>query len=290
MPPFNSSSSSLPVVQSLMTTLGAHCPCHSPTPAASLAMRLRPALAAAVPSGHAHHGHHHPNGSACTHGHQHHVTGRSAGRPFATSSEDADVDYAFEMATSTIRYGRGATREVGMDMANINAKKVAVFTDAKVATLPPVRAALDSLVRAKVPHVVYDRVRVEPTDSSFLDAIRFARAEQPDAFVAVGGGSVIDTAKAANLYLCHPDADLLDFVNAPIGKGLPVMKTLKPFVAVPTTAGTGSETTGVAIFDYEPKSFKTGIASRMLKPTLGIVDPLNTRTLAPEVHVSAGLD
>ncbi|KAJ1566552.1 hypothetical protein HK405_009354 [Cladochytrium tenue] len=172
------------------------------------------------------------------------------------------------MATSTIRYGRGATREVGMDMANINAKKG----------------------RHASARSGYDRVRVEPTDSSFMDAIRFARAEQPDAIVAIGGGSVIDTAKAANLYLCHPDADLLDFVNAPIGKGLPVMKALKPFVAVPTTAGTGSETTGVAIFDYEPKSFKTGIASRMLKPTLGIVDPLNTRTLAPEVHVSAGLD
>jgi hydroxyacid-oxoacid transhydrogenase len=152
------------------------------------------------------------------------------------------------------------------------------------------REAITSLERAKVPYVVYDRVRTEPTDSSFMDAIHFVRNEQPDAFLAVGGGSTMDTCKAANLYLCHPENDFLDFVNAPIGKGLPIKKTLKPLIAVPTTAGTGSETTGVAIFDYEPKSFKTGIASRALKPLLGVVDPLNTRSMAPQVHVASGLD
>ncbi|KAJ3033843.1 Hydroxyacid-oxoacid transhydrogenase, mitochondrial [Rhizophlyctis rosea] len=77
---------------------------------------------------------------------------------------------------------------------------------------------------------------------------------------------------------------------APIGKGKIVTKAVKPLIAVPTTAGTGSETTGVAIFDYTPQSFKTGIASRSLKPLLGIIDPLNTATMAPQVHVSTGLD
>ena len=93
-----------------------------------------------------------------------------------------------------------------------------------------------------------------------------------------------------NLYTCFPDADFLDFVNAPLGKGLPITKPLLPLVAVPTTAGTGSETTGTAIFDLVSKKAKTGIAHRVLKPTLGICDPLNTRTMPSAVHASSGLD
>lgn len=93
-----------------------------------------------------------------------------------------------------------------------------------------------------------------------------------------------------NLYVCFPDADFLDFVNAPLGRGLPITKPLKPLIAVPTTAGTGSETTGTAIFDLVSKKAKTGIAHRALKPTLGICDPLNTRTMPSAVHASSGLD
>ena len=116
-------------------------------------------------------------------------------------------------------------------------------------------------------------MRVEPTDASFLDAIAFARAGDFEAYVAVGGGSTIDTAKAANLYATYP-ADLLEYVNPPIGRGKPVPGMLKPLIAIPTTAGTGSETTGVSIFDYTPLHAKTGIASRRLKPTLGFSIPI----------------
>jgi hydroxyacid-oxoacid transhydrogenase len=136
---------------------------------------------------------------------------------------------------------------------------------------------------------LFDKVRIEPTDGSFQEAIAFAQAEPFDAFVAVGGGSTIDTAKAANLYSTYP-ADLLDYVNPPIGKGKPVPGPLKPLVAIPTTAGTGSETTGVAIFDLEEMHAKTGIAHRRLKPTLGLIDPENTRTLSPLAAASTGLD
>ena len=93
-----------------------------------------------------------------------------------------------------------------------------------------------------------------------------------------------------NLYTTYPPADFLDYVNPPIGKGLPVPGPLKPLIAIPTTAGTGSETTGVSIFDLTRLHAKTGIANRRLKPTLGLLDPDNTRTMPPAVAASSGLD
>ena len=109
-----------------------------------------------------------------------------------------------------------------------------------------------------------DLTRRCSTLSSIQDALAFSKAYEPDSFLAVGGGSVIDTAKLMNLYTNYPNADFLDFVNAPLGKGKPIDKKLFPLVAVPTTAGTGSETTGTAIFDLVSKKAKTGIAHRTL--------------------------
>jgi hydroxyacid-oxoacid transhydrogenase len=197
---------------------------------------------------------------------------------------------AFEMAASSIRFGAGVTREVGMDLADLGARKVLVITDPVVADLAPVQTVLESLESAGVGFVLYDRVRVEPTDESFLDAIAFARQAPYDAYVAVGGGSAIDTAKAVNLYVTYPPADFLDYVNPPIGKGLPVPGPLKPLFAIPTTAGTGSETTGTTIFDLIRMHAKTGIANRRLKPTLGLLDPENTRSMPSQVAASSGLD
>ncbi len=199
-------------------------------------------------------------------------------------------EIAFEMAVSSIRFGAGVTREVGMDLADLGARNVLVITDPLLRTMRPVATVLESLEAVHIPYTVYDRTRVEPTDESFHDAIAFAKLSVYDAFVAVGGGSVIDTAKAVNLYTTYPPADFLDYVNPPIGRGLPVPGPLKPLIAIPTTAGTGSETTGVSIFDLISMHAKTGIASRRLKPTIGLLDPENTRTMPSQVAASSGLD
>jgi hydroxyacid-oxoacid transhydrogenase len=199
-------------------------------------------------------------------------------------------EIAFEMAASNIRFGPGVTREVGLDLADLGARKVLVITDPALSDSMPVQTVLESLDGAGVRFVLYDRVRIEPTDESFLDAIAFARQSEYDAYVAVGGGSTIDTAKAVNLYVTYPPSDFLDYVNAPIGKGIPIPGPLKPLFAIPTTAGTGSETTGVSIFDLIRMHAKTGIASRRLKPTLGLLDPENTRSMPSQVAASSGLD
>ncbi len=135
---------------------------------------------------------------------------------------DMKNEIAFEMAVSSVRFGAGVTREVGMDLQDLGARNVLVVTDPLLAQMRPVQTVLESLQDNGISFVLYDRVRVEPTDESFLDAIAFARPSQYDAFVAVGGGSVIDTAKAVNLYTTYPPTDFLDYVNPPIGKGMPV--------------------------------------------------------------------
>ncbi|KAH8999034.1 iron-containing alcohol dehydrogenase 1 [Lactarius akahatsu] len=230
-------------------------------------------------------------------------------RRLATPVDKVEKEYAFEVAASNLRFGDGVTREVGMDLKNMKATKVAVFTDPNVANLLPMKMAIESLSSQQdLPFEIFDRVVTEPTEDSWREAIAWSREHDFSHFLAVGGGSVMDTAKAANLFTVYKEADLYDFINAPIGKGLAISKTLRPLIAgtctlcvptdtdpelrtvVPTTAGTGSETTGTAILDITSKSFKTGIASRALKPTLGIVDTFNTESCPTAVHISAGLD
>jgi len=215
--------------------------------------------------------------------------GHNHGQHRCMGHEKPMPEYAFEMACSNIRYGPGVTQEVGMDLANMRSKKVGVFTDKNLMKLPVMKTVLDSLTKAEVNYVLYDQVRVEPTNESFLQARAFAIEHQFDAFLAVGGGSVMDTTKAANLYMTDPEADFLDYVASPIGKAKPINFPLKPLIAVPTTSGTGSETTGVAVFDHLPAEAKTGIANRALRPLLGIIDPLHTLSMPERVAAFSGV-
>jgi len=196
---------------------------------------------------------------------------------------------AFTMDTSAIKFGSGTTREVGDDMRQLGATRVMVVTDPGLSGSPAVKTAVKSLRTAGLDAVLFDRVRIEPTDASFKEAIAFAVEGAFDGFVAIGGGSAIDTAKAANLYATYP-AEFLTYVNRPIGNGTPVPGRLKPLIAIPTTAGTGSETTGVAIFDLVEMHAKTGIAHRALRPALGVIDPDNTISMPKMVTACSALD
>jgi len=199
------------------------------------------------------------------------------------------LETVIRVSSSNIKYGFGATKELGADMKDLRANKVMVVTDRNLAEKEVVKIVIKSLEDEGIETVLYRDVCIEPTDISMMEAIDFATSGKFDGFVAVGGGSSMDTAKTANLYSTYP-ADFLTYVNAPIGKGTPVPGPVKPLICIPTTAGTGSETTGVAIFDIIQMHAKTGIAHPGIRPVLGIVDPNNTRTLPRMAAVCSGFD
>ena len=200
------------------------------------------------------------------------------------------MESAFTIDASRVTFGTGALHEVGTRLAGLGGgRRVALFTDPNMRALPWFDDVEASLRAAGFDAVVFDEVSIEPTDVSVQTAIDFAGDAKPDAFVSIGGGSVIDTAKLANLASSHP-APLMEYVNAPLGGGKPVPGPLAPHIACPTTSGTGSEVTGIAIFDILALHAKSGAASPRLRPTEALVDPRVTATLPADVVAASGLD
>jgi alcohol dehydrogenase class IV len=200
------------------------------------------------------------------------------------------AESVFTYGAPSLKFGDGASDEIGYDLAQLGARRALVITDPRVAATGLPQRVADQMARFGVEAAVYDRARVEPTDASMQEAIDWARSNGPwDAFVAVGGGSSIDTAKAVDLLLTNP-GELLDYVNAPVGGGRAPQHPLHPLVAVPTTTGTGSESTTVCVMDVLAQRVKSGISHVRLRPTLAVVDPLLMLTQPAEVTASAGMD
>jgi hydroxyacid-oxoacid transhydrogenase len=196
----------------------------------------------------------------------------------------------FTWGAPPLKFGAGALDEIGFEVGQYGVRRVLVITDPGInATGIPQRIA-DLLAARGISSEVFDGVHVEPTDDSMDKAAGYAREQGPwDAFVAVGGGSAIDTAKAVNL-LISDGGELIDYLNRPIGHARSPKGELKPLFAVPTTAGTGSESTAVCVLDVLSMKVKTGISHWRLRPTLAIVDPLLTLSLPAEVTAAAGMD
>jgi alcohol dehydrogenase class IV len=184
------------------------------------------------------------------------------------------------METTPLKFGPGATDEVAFDLQRFGVRRPLLITDSKLVRLGLADRVCGALREADIAADLYDDVHVEPTDASWQAIADYVQGRDYDGFIALGGGSVIDSAKAANLFTTYP-APLTDYLNKPIGRGLPIPGPLKPLIAIPTTAGTGSETTAVAVLDVLSLHVKTGISHRYLRPSLAIVDPLNTVTLPP---------
>ncbi|HJR39622.1 MAG TPA: hydroxyacid-oxoacid transhydrogenase [Nocardioidaceae bacterium] len=200
------------------------------------------------------------------------------------------AETVFTYGAPVLKFGPGASDEIGFDLTQYDARRVLVVTDPGVAATGHPQRVADQMSRFGIEAVVYDRAHVEPTDDSLRAAVDFARANGPwDAYVAVGGGSAIDTAKAVNLLTTNP-GDLMDYINVPVGGGAAPVNALRPLVAVPTTTGTGSESTTICVLDVLSLKVKTGISHPRLRPTLAVVDPLLTLTQPAGVTAAAGMD
>ncbi|HET6868719.1 MAG TPA: hydroxyacid-oxoacid transhydrogenase [Solirubrobacteraceae bacterium] len=195
----------------------------------------------------------------------------------------------FTMEATPVKFGRGASAEAGWELKRLGVRRAMLVTDPGVAAVGYPERVQKAIESEGIEVVLYDRSRVEPTIDSFQAAVDFALEHEVDGFVSVGGGSSIDTAKVANLVSTHP-APVIDYVNQPVGEGRKPPSPLRPHLAIPTTSGTGSEATTVAVLDIPELRVKTGISHRYLRPTQAIVDPDLTRSLPPEVTSSTGLD
>ncbi len=196
----------------------------------------------------------------------------------------------FTYGAPQLKFGSGASDEIGYDLSQHGVRRALVVTDPGVAASGHPQRIAEQMGRFGIETEVFDLVHVEPTDESMRLAVEYGRGSGPwDAFVAVGGGSSIDTAKAINL-LTTNDGDLTEYLNAPVGDGRAPAQPLKPLVAVPTTTGTGAESTTVCILDVLALKVKTGISHARLRPTLAVVDPDLTFSQPAGVTASAGMD
>jgi alcohol dehydrogenase class IV len=199
------------------------------------------------------------------------------------------TESVFTIEATPVKFGAGAVDDLGWEVQRLGLKRVLLVADPALAAFGHTDRVLGLLREKDIEVEVYDDIHIEPTVASLQRAADAARASDAGGLVALGGGSTIDHAKVANLVAVHGGA-ILDWVNPPIGGGRKPPGPLKPLLAVPTTAGSGSEATTVAVLDIPDLKVKTGISHQVLRPTQAIVDPELSTTTPAAVIASAGLD
>ena len=199
------------------------------------------------------------------------------------------AESVFTLEATPLKFGRGAIADAGWELARLGVRRALLVSDPGVVEAGITDRVRERIAAAEIETEVWGEAHVEPTAESLDAAAAFATAGEFDGFVAVGGGSSIDTAKVADLIASHP-ADLMDYVNAPVGGGRKPPGPLRPLLAIPTTCGSGAEATSVAVLDLPDQRLKTGISHRYLRPDQAIVDPDLLETLPAAVVAACGLD
>ncbi|MEM2017121.1 MAG: hydroxyacid-oxoacid transhydrogenase [Nitrososphaerota archaeon] len=200
-------------------------------------------------------------------------------------------DTVFTVRNVQVKFGEGVSSEIGYEARRLGIKKALIVTDKNINENTRIPSRIkEYLDEEGIKSDIFDGTHIEPIDTEVIKAIEFASGRDYDGFIAVGGGSSIDTAKMINLYTTYPTPQFKDYIAPPTGGGKPVPGPLKPLICLPTTAGTGSENTPVAIVDLTKEKLKVGISNPYLLPSYALLDPVLTITLPPYYTASTGID
>lgn len=194
-----------------------------------------------------------------------------------------DKVYFYKMPTELV-FGRGAAKQLGQQIVRLKRNKALVATDQGVVKAGLLAALIESLSDAGIEYTIYDQVESDPSTEMVMRVTELAKSEKCDIVVGVGGGSSLDTAKAIAVMVTN-SGDIKEYV------GLDKLKEpALPIIAIPTTAGTGSEATYWSVLTDRENKLKAGVGSWYVMPTVAIVDPLLTLTLPPKLTASTGMD
>lgn len=192
-------------------------------------------------------------------------------------------EFSFRLPTR-IEFGDGQSRRVGVEAKGLGGTRALVVTDPGVKAAGLVDAVIEDLERAAVAAVLFDDVSPNPRDTQVMRGVELAAAEGCDLLVAVGGGSPMDVAKAVGVVLAHGGR-----IQDHEGRGT-VSRLIMPLVAIPTTAGTGSEVSFSSVITDTERSFKMSVGSPLIAAAVALVDPLLTAGLPPRITAYTGMD
>lgn len=193
------------------------------------------------------------------------------------------VAYQFQTPTKIIS-GIGSTAEIIKELNDLHAKKVLLITDPGLVQAGVAQQVVEMLKQAAVEVEIFDAVEPDPSIQVATKAAEMAKNVKANVLIALGGGSAIDTAKSAALLVTN-GGYLKDYAG--VNK---VVKPILPLIAVPTTAGTGSEVTIFAVMSDPEKQEKFTISSALIAPAVAVLDPLLTLKLPPSVTAFTGMD
>ena len=200
-------------------------------------------------------------------------------------------DTVFTVRNVQVKFGEGVSAEIGYEAKRLGMTKVLIVTDKNLCDSTKIpEFILSKLEEDGIKTDVYDGTNIEPIDTEVVKGIEYAMGQGYDGFIGLGGGSSIDTAKMINLYTTYPTEDFRDYVSPPVGKGKPVPGPIMPLIAIPTTAGTGSENTPVAVVDLLEEKLKVAVSNAYLLPSYALLDPVLTFSLPPYYTSSTGMD